>query len=182
MPGKMCSRSRTAEPVLASEAPSHHHLRGQWEPAGFGRNNGVPMPPAFGPPQTLKSDYLSLNADSATHFLALSIYSVSSPEIVYALPCRIIVKIEYFHAHEVSRPLLGILLLCYLSTPPSTHIPGILGPLQKAEVGPLSYLNLVVRQTQSHLQGTGVVVSGQACDLVFGGICGAYRDRSLNLA
>lgn len=108
--------------------------------------------------------------------------SVSSPEIVYALPCRIIVKIEYFHAHEVSRPLLGILLLCYLSTPPRTHIPGILGPLQMAEVGPLSYLNLLVRQTQSHLQGTGVVVSGQACDQVFGGICGACTDRSLNLA
>lgn len=71
--------SRTDESVLASKLPSHHHLPGQWEPAGFWRSNGVSMPHAFGPPQTLKSDYLSLKADSATHFLALSIYALFPP-------------------------------------------------------------------------------------------------------
>lgn len=77
------------------------------------------------------------------------------------MPCSAIVKIEYFQAHGVSRSLLGILLLCYLLTPPCTCIPIILGPLQNAEVGPLLYLNLAVTQTQS-TRGRGLVVSGHS--------------------
>ena len=56
---------RTTELVLAREPPSHHHLTGQQESAGFWKGNGIPKLPAFGPPKTLKLDCLSLNADSA---------------------------------------------------------------------------------------------------------------------
>lgn len=139
--------------LLFNYTPSHQltrHfvLRDSRNQLAFHVGNMLPMPWAFGLPQSLRSDFLGSNTDSTTHFLALPVYTLLPPlrvvDLHFVGPNKS-VRVECVHMFKVPRTLPGTLLSVLPFNPQPHTFPEFLGHLQDGKQGPLPHLNLEVR-------------------------------------